>query len=89
MGAPNLKPPLWLQPVLSARPTCFTERQWAEYVDGVRRDVAIDKALAKRVERGGFVDFCADCTMAHRASMQAKGLCNPPHELSLADEVTA
>lgn len=89
MGAPNQSPTIWLQPVLSARPTCFTVREWSEYVDGVRRLAAIDKALAKRLERGGMVDFCADCTMAHRAAMQAKALCNPPHELALSDEVTS
>ena len=50
---------------------------------------AIDKALAKRLERGSMVDFCADCTMAHRAAMQARSLCNPSHELALSDEVTS
>lgn len=78
MGAPNVKPPIWLQPLQSAQPTCFTAREWAEYVDGVRRDAVADKSLAKQLERGRMVAVCADCTMAHRAAMQAKGLCNPP-----------
>lgn len=89
MGAPNHSPTIWLETVLSAKPTCFTARQWGEYVDGVRLTAAHDKALAKRLERGGMVDFCADCTLTHRADMQAKGLCNPPHELKLTDEVIA
>ncbi|MFY9479138.1 MAG: hypothetical protein WAQ08_15950 [Aquabacterium sp.] len=79
-GALNKTDPVWLTPMATQVPACYTPEAWANYLQSVRDEAQDDEVLRARLRRGQVPDYCADCTRGHQRRMVAAGKCAPPVE---------
>jgi hypothetical protein len=77
-SAYNKRDPECIERLAADVPACFDAVIWRLYLVDSFRAALNDPAERMALSRGQAPAYCQDCTVGHRAKMQAAGRCNPP-----------